>query len=224
MKLPPVKARVLSEQVVVALREAIVKGELPPGHHLVETDIAEQMGVSRGPAREAIRQLDQEGLVELFPHRGALVVGMSEDELDAVYEMRATIEAFAIARASTMVNQAQMAVLETLLAEMEQHQASRSILPLVEADVRFHEAILEASGYAFLKRRWDPLDGIIRVRTIQALDRPGPLAEHLFQDTVHSHRVLADAMKAGDAERAAVAVREHILAATGIRRVPFKGP
>jgi DNA-binding GntR family transcriptional regulator len=210
--LPPVRARVLSEQIMTALREAIVNGQLPPGHHLVEADVAAQMGVSRVPVREAIRLLDQEGLVEFFPHRGALVVGMSQDELDAVYEMRAVIEAHAIRRASQNITPEELAALESLLAKMAALVEQRQIDKLVEADVQFHRGLLTASGYAFLQRRWEGLLGIVRIRSMQAIDRPGEVADYFISDTVSSHRILHEALVTGDPEAAAAAVREHILA------------
>lgn len=216
--LPKVTVRGLSEQVVEALRDAIIKEELQPGHHLVESEIAQQMGVSRGPVREAIRLLDQEGLVELFRHRGAIVVGMSDVELDAVYEMRATIEAFAFAQAADIATPDDLRMLEGLIAEIEKFQDQRLIPELVDADVEFHAAVMRMSGYGFLKRRWDALDGIIRVRSIQALERPGPVAEHFLASSVDSHRALLDAVAGGDRQAAADAARGHIREATGLSR------
>src|ERR687894_3249082 len=99
LRLPRVQARVLRQEVLDALRSGILANEIHPGSRLLEVDVANQMGVSRAPVREAIRQLEQEGLVEFFPHRGAVVVGLPEDEIDAIYEMRALIEATAMARA-----------------------------------------------------------------------------------------------------------------------------
>jgi len=219
VSLPQVTVRGLSQQVVEALRDAIIKEELEPGHHLVESDIAQQMGVSRGPVREAIRLLDQEGLVELFRHRGAVVVGMSEAELDATYEMRATIEAFAFSRAAEIATAEDLARLEEILTNIAQFQHDRSITELVEADVMFHALVMKISGYGFLKRRWDALDGIIRVRTMQALERPGDIAERFLETSVDSHRALFDVVASGDSKAAADAARHHIREATGLRRI-----
>ena len=99
LRLPRVHPRVLRQEVLEALRSAILNNRIKPGSRLLEAEVATRMGVSRAPVREAIRQLEQEGLVEFFPHRGAVVIGLPEDEIDAIYELRAQIEGRAIARA-----------------------------------------------------------------------------------------------------------------------------
>src|SRR5918998_1914266 len=86
---PLVAPRVLRHDVLDVVRTAILQGQLKPGDRLLEADIASQMGVSRAPVREAVRQLEQEGLVEFLPHRGSTVVGVPDEEIDAIYEMRA---------------------------------------------------------------------------------------------------------------------------------------
>ena len=98
--LPLLKPRVLRQEVLSALRTAILAREIKAGSRLLEAEVAARMGVSRAPVREAIRQLEQEGLVEFFPHRGAVVVGLPDAEIDAIYELRAMIEGRATADAS----------------------------------------------------------------------------------------------------------------------------
>ncbi len=88
-------------EVLDALRRAILNDDMKVGTRILEADVAEQMGVSRAPVREAIRQLEQEGLVQFNPHRGAVVLGLPEAEIDAVYELRAVIESRAMARVAT---------------------------------------------------------------------------------------------------------------------------
>src|SRR5688500_1498911 len=80
LNLQRIQPRVLRQEVLTALRTAILANEITAGSRLLEADVAEQMGVSRAPVREAIRHLEQEGLVEIFPHRGAVVVGLPEAE------------------------------------------------------------------------------------------------------------------------------------------------
>src|SRR5262249_5790693 len=99
LRLPRVQPRVLRQEVLEALRSAILNNEIAPGTRLFEAEVATRMGVSRAPVRESIRQLEQEGLVEFFPHRGAVVIGLPNDEIDAIYELRALIEERAIERA-----------------------------------------------------------------------------------------------------------------------------
>ena len=210
-RLPRLQVRVLSQQLLEALRDAILEGDLPPGHRLVEAEIAQQMGVSRAPVREAIRHLDQEGLVEIFPHRGAVIVGVSEEEFEALYEVRATIEAEAFIRACARITTEQCAVLRALVEEMGQHVEQGETPELIEKDLAFHRAILEVSGYTVLRRVWSSLDGIMRVRTMQAVARPTNVARRFLERTVTSHLQLVEALEQNEPARAAELAREHIL-------------
>ena len=116
--LPRLQPRVLRQEVLGALRAAILARRDPPGTRLLEAEVAGRMGISRAPVREAIRQLEQEGLVEFFPHRGAIVIGLPDDEIDAVYELRALIEAKAIARACSRATPADLEQLDRIIDEM----------------------------------------------------------------------------------------------------------
>jgi DNA-binding GntR family transcriptional regulator len=211
LRLPRVQARVLRQEVLDALRSGILANEIHPGSRLLEADVANQMGVSRAPVREAIRQLEQEGLVEFFPHRGAVVIGLPEDEIDAIYEMRALIEATAMARAVARITEEELESLGVIIEEMRRALTARDTSELAEVDLRFHGRIMEISGLTLLRRIWSSVDGLVRVRSYQALDRPGDAAAYFLEGSIESHRLLVDALRAGDGEAAAEAARRHIL-------------
>lgn len=193
------------------LRAAILAGAFPPGGRLIESDIAEQMGVSRAPVREAIRALQQEGLVEIFPHRGAVVVGVSEEELERIYELRALIEQIAFARACETIQPEQLEELAGLIEAMRRQVADAAIDDLIESDIAFHRLIVRASGYRIFARLWESLDGLTRVRTLQSLTFPAG-EEFFLARSAETHAALYEAVKAGDAELARQLVGEHILA------------
>ena len=228
LRLPRVQPRVLRQEVLEALRSAILANRIRPGSRLLEAEVAGRMGVSRAPVREAIRQLEQEGLVEFFPHRGAVVVGLPEDEIDAIYELRALIEERAIERAVDHATDADFARLEALIDEMQAALRARDIDEVAEVDLRFHGAIVELSGFSLLRHIWGSLDGLVRVRSYQALDRPGKAAKYFLSGSIASHSVLVDALRARDREGAATAVRAHILdvahqlQANGAERTPAR--
>jgi DNA-binding GntR family transcriptional regulator len=209
--LPRVQPRVLRQEVLAALRAAILADELPPGTRLLEADLAGRLGVSRAPVREAMRQLEQEGLVESFAHRGAIVVGLPEDEIDAIYELRALIEGNAIERACERATDEDLAGLDALVAEMRHALSRRDIDDVAEIDLRFHGRIVELSGFRLLRRIWASLDGLVRVRSYQALDRPGRAAAYFLRDSIASHTRLVDALRARDPGLAASRIRDHIL-------------
>ena len=91
----PKRNETLREQLVETLRQAVISGKVPPGGKLVEAQIAEQLGVSRGPVREAIRQLTEEGLVEHIPYRGTLVKTLTLEDIQEIYSFRILLESFA---------------------------------------------------------------------------------------------------------------------------------
>jgi DNA-binding GntR family transcriptional regulator len=211
LNLPRIRPRVLRQEVLAALRAAILANEIPSGSRLLEAEIAARMGVSRAPVREAIRHLEQEGLVEFFPHRGAVVVGLPEAEIDAIYELRAIIEARAMAAVAGKIDDEDIATLERLIDEMRTVLPDKDVGAVADVDLRFHGLIVEWSGLTLLRHIWASLDGLVRVRSYQALDRPGKAARYFLRNAASSHDVLVDAIRSGDPERAAEAARQHVL-------------
>jgi DNA-binding GntR family transcriptional regulator len=211
LNLPRIKPRVLRQEVLGVLRAAILANNIPAGSRLLEAEVAQRMGVSRAPVREAIRHLEQEGLVEFFPHRGAVVVGLPEREIDAIYELRAIIEGRATGDVSGKVSDDQLAELEALVDEMRAVLPTRDVEAIAEIDLRFHGLIVEWSGLTLLRHIWSSLDGLVRLRSYQALDRPGKAARYFMDNAAGSHVALVEALRAGDPERAAAVAREHVL-------------
>ena len=230
LNLQRIQPRVLRQEVLTALRTAILANEIAAGSRLLEADVAEQMGVSRAPVREAIRHLEQEGLVEIFPHRGAVVVGVPEAEIDAIYELRAVIEGRATAAAVDVVGEPELARLEALIDEMQAAIKAREVGAIAEFDLQFHGLIVEWSGLTLLRHIWSSLDGLVRVRSYQALDRPGSTARYFLKNAAGSHSVLVAALREGDPDAAAALARQHVLevptmlAGLGRRRQGQKSP
>ena len=211
LDLPRIKPRILRQEVLGALRTAILANTIPAGSRLLEAEVAQRMGVSRAPVREAIRHLEQEGLVEFFPHRGAVVVGLPEREMDAIYELRAIIEGRATADIAGKATDEQLAQLEGLIDEMRAVLPSRDVEAIAEIDLRFHGLIVEWSGLTLLRHIWSSLDGLVRVRSYQALDRPGKAARYFLSNAAGSHVALIEALKSGDPQVAAKAARDHVI-------------
>ena len=209
--LPRIKPRILRQEVLGALRAAILANTIPAGSRLLEAEVAQRMGVSRAPVREAIRHLEQEGLVEFFPHRGAVVIGLPEREIDAIYELRAIIEGRAMADVAGNVTDEQLDQLEAVINEMRDKLGSRDIEAIAEIDLRFHGLIVQWSGLTLLRHIWSSLDGLVRLRSYQALDRPGKTARYFLTNAAASHVALIDALRAGDPAAAAQAARDHVL-------------
>jgi DNA-binding GntR family transcriptional regulator len=211
LRLKRIQPRVLRQEVLGALRSAILAGDIPAGTRLLEAEVAESMSVSRAPVREAVRHLEQEGLVEIFPHRGAVVVGLPESEIDAIYELRAVIEARATGAAIGSIGEDEIGRLEALIDEMRAAIKQHEIEAIAEIDLRFHGLIVEWSGMTLLRHIWSSLDGLVRVRSYQALDRPGATARYFLKNAASSHVDLVSALRSGDAGQAAEMARQHVL-------------
>jgi DNA-binding GntR family transcriptional regulator len=150
--------RPLSEEVYDVLRSAIVGGDLLPGSRIVEADVARQMAISRSPVREAVRKLEQEGLVEYVPRRGTIVVGLSREDVADAYQLRAHLEAYGARLAATRASDASLAQLLDLIERMRQCAAAQDLNGLVAVDVEFHQQMCRASGSSRLLRAWQTLN------------------------------------------------------------------
>lgn len=136
----------LRDVVFNTLREAILKGELIPGERLMEKQLAERMGVSRTPIREAIRKLELEGLVMMVPRKGAEVAKITEKDIRDVLEVRATLEALAVRLACEKMNELGLAKLTRVKEEFEKAAYKKEVEVLIDKDVEFHDIIFAATG------------------------------------------------------------------------------
>ena len=207
-RLERLEPRALSRRIVEQLKRVIIAGELRPGDRVLETELAEQLGVSRGPVREAFRQLEQEGLLVSYPHRGTFVATVPEDEIEEVYALRAHLEAHAARRVVLERRDEALAVLGELLELMLVAAAEKNLPAVADLDLQFHDSLLELSGYQGLHRIWRSMDGLVRARTYATLALPG--REELIEYTAASHRPIVDAIRTGDPDAVDAAVKQHI--------------
>ena len=136
----------LRDVVFKTLRQAILKGELEPGERLMEIQLAERLGVSRTPIREAIRKLELEGLVIMIPRKGAEVADITEKSLRDVLEVRKALEELAVQLACEKITQEELEELEQAGENFKKVlNRSKDITEVAEADVRFHDVIYMAT-------------------------------------------------------------------------------
>ena len=138
----------LREVVFLTLRKAILKGELQPGERLMEIALANRLGVSRTPVREAIRMLEHEGLVVMKPRRGAQVAKITEQELNDVLEVRKSLEMLAASKACERMTEEDMEAMRDAAEEFRKLALDPScdLTALTEADVAFHDTIYSGTG------------------------------------------------------------------------------
>lgn len=195
----------LWQRVYDHLRTEILDGRLEPGAELIEVALAEQLGVSRGPLREAISRLAAEGLVTVSPRRGAVVRSLSKEEFLELYQVREALERMAVQLAVPRLTDEHFEELASLNAEMETHAAGNEVESFFEANLAFHARLLEASGNRKLEELYRQLLGQLGRYRLRSLTLRGNLKR-----SVSEHKAILRAARRGDAERAAQLMAEHI--------------
>lgn len=201
----------LRELVSDALREAIMNGSLHAGERLMEIQLAEELGVSRTPVREAIRKLELEGFVVMIPRKGAYVSDISLKDINDVFEIRTALDALAAGLAAERITEEELERMERLLVEIAEAIEQGDIERAVAIDTQFHDVLYKAS-------RNERLVGIIgnlcelfqRFRSI-SMGYPGRL-----KDTIEEHKRLVEAISQRNIELAQQVAREHMENAEGI--------
>ena len=191
---------VLRDQVKAILLERILSGDYVPGDRLVETRIAQELGTSQAPVREALRELELLRFLESAPFRGTWVREVSDAELIEVFPIRAALEEVAAREAARRLD-GDVAALE---AEIDAMAGAKDLLTQVEHDTRFHQLIVEASGNARLVEMWSTLQVEART-TITAVATglsPAEVAE--------LHRPILEALRRKNAKQAGKAIRSHV--------------
>jgi len=204
---PPDRLNIASvvDQVYTAIRERISSGSLPRGARVHQEDLAEELGVSRTPVREALRRLAAEGLVEMRTNRGARVADVDQVGMRSSYEARTVIEPGAARLAAGRRLQEPLARMRAAVAS--QRRSVRNVQRSFEANREFHLALAEASGNEFLiqfaERLWVARIG----ETIY--ERQVETQERMLLD-VREHEQIIEAIEAGDGRRAESLVRRHL--------------
>jgi DNA-binding GntR family transcriptional regulator len=203
--------RLVRDWVEDRLREAILGGLFKPGEWLRQQRVADQLGVSEMPVREALKKLAAEGVVEYLPYRGIRVREYSAEDVADIYKLRAFMEGMAAHSAAENINPDELDELRTLVSQMEEHLAQEDLEEHRELNRRFHTVVFTASRRAYLihalRQLWlvfpSMLWGIF----------PATATERLIeQDTydIEEHRAIIDVLKKGNATQAEQVMRQHI--------------
>jgi DNA-binding GntR family transcriptional regulator len=186
------------------IRESIVKGRLAQGERLVEMRLAEDLGVSKAPIREALKRLRDERLVAERPRYGTFVRTLTEKDFVDIYNMRLAVEGLAVRL--VVRTRASLEALEVLARDMRRAAESGEVEKLADTDVRFHEELCAAADNEYLDDAFRSLSGPIRMALALDNEVYGELSE-----IVEEHTALLDAMRSREEEKAVAAVQSHIL-------------
>ena len=202
------KAKTLEESVFFTLEEEILSGELKRGETLTETSLSTRLGVSRTPLRSALQRLSEEGLIELKPNRGAVVLGIGAEELVDIYKIRMRLEGLASAEAARRISDEDKKRLREAVELSEFYITKQDAEHLKELDSEFHNIIFKASGNRLLYKTLSELHRNIqfyRKRSLTVADR--------LEKSIKEHREILSAIERGDAEAADKLTFAHVEAA-----------
>jgi len=195
----------LSKKVYRVLKSRIIKGSFEPGDKLFESRIAKQLGVSRTPVREALRELAAGGFVKTNPNQAIMVSDISIKDLREVLQIRGVLEGLAARLAAPLITEEKIKVLETCNENMKKLVGQNNIIAFGKESNKFHELILDICENDRLTQiRKNLADQIYRFRNI-SLHIPGRLGSALLE-----HREITEALKQGDADKAEALSRTHI--------------
>ncbi|MDB4875835.1 MAG: GntR domain protein [Gemmatimonadetes bacterium] len=204
----PIQRQTIASMTVEALRERILRGDYPDGEPLRQDALAEELGVSRIPVREALRQLEAEGLVTFSPHRGAVVSSLSLEEIEELFELRAEIECDLLRRAIPKMNKEQLDRAVEVLDEFEEALHAGEATRWGPLNWHFHAALYAPANRNFtmgvLQKLHQHSDRYCRMHVLLA---------HGGERSAREHRDIAAAVERKDPSAATTLMRAHILSA-----------
>jgi DNA-binding GntR family transcriptional regulator len=211
MRLPEfdkIEKESITSKVYSHIKESILSGAIASGAHLLEAQIAKQMGISRAPVREAFLQLEADGLVEVKANQGTFVRDLSGDEVWEIYTARCLIEGYAASLAAKRANPEDIEHLRQAMDEVLNTSKKGDYQTTVVADFKMHRLIWQISGHKIICEILERLENQIRMfMAVQA-----PLFEHLY-DSVKDHKGIFECIARGDSEAARSSIEAHILEA-----------
>ena len=199
----------LRDEVVVAIEKAVLVGTVAPGQRLVESEIARQMGISKAPVREALRELERLGLVVSRPRRGTFVSEITPTVASEAYSFRAVIESYAARLAVRHVTACDLLGMERLLAEAdaEPTHTPDHLIRRAELDLAFHDELYRLSRHHLLQEAWRNLRARVRVLLVASgALQDAELTTNGSRPSLHLHGSIISALRAGDANLAEAAV------------------
>lgn len=195
----------LRNKVFKYIKAQIINGRYIPGESLVESKLAEELGVSRTPIREAIRLLELEGLVETTPNKGAVVLGISPKDVEDIYAIRILVEGLAARWAAERMGPADKKELKKVVELMEFYAQKGDLDEVAELDMKFHQIIYEASGSKILNLTLSNLHQYVQLARLESLRVPSRISR-----TMAEHHAILESFLNGDPDKAEKVLTEHV--------------
>lgn len=196
----------LRSQVFQSIREDILRGRYKENEELREAALGKELGVSRTPVREALRQLELEGLIKIIPNKGAYVTGISEKDVHDIYMVRSMLECLCVRWAAEHITPEQLEELDEILLLSEYHFDRSNPGQITELDGRFHQVLYEACESRILEHVLSDFH-----KYVQLARRNSVRTEERARESLKEHRAILEAIREKDVEKAERLARTHIL-------------
>jgi DNA-binding GntR family transcriptional regulator len=202
-----VRPPTLTAAAAAKLRDAILSGDLAPGSPLREVDLSQFLDISRGTFREALRLLQEEGLVDIVPHRGASVTRLTPDKVQEICSLRAVLESYAVRLAlqKKAYSESDLDQMKSLVKRLGELEHEGNILETVRTDMELHRLMCEKSAHRLLLQVLDRLRSLHMLFILNT-----KLYDSDMTSDEASHQSVLDAVLCGDPEQGAAVMREHI--------------
>ncbi|MBB6669088.1 GntR family transcriptional regulator [Cohnella nanjingensis] len=188
------RGQTLSEQVHLALRESIVRGELPPGRRLLVLEIANALEISQAPVREALERLKQEGLLDSKSNKGSVVADIRKEEIEEIYALRELIEWHAVRQCLPMLRQSDLDELDAICERMRNAAESDDHFRFIDLDMDFHRFFFAKAGNRTILQLWDQIT--VKIKRFLAITNKLYFPDLL--SIAEGHSPLIEALRAGD--------------------------
>lgn len=203
--------RVLSDVVTDDLRDAILSHDLEPGMRIAEDGLAIQLGVSRGPVREALMRLEREGLVTIERHKGARVASWTESDIEEIYSMRSALEVLAIEWACKNATAADLTVMEEILTRYSKMtDKQRTPKEVSKIDLEFHSALFESAHHERLNKTWEVLRSQIHALLVYTWSQDEKINRTYLPHWGPDHREIVEVIRAKQVKKAKTMILAHI--------------
>ncbi len=196
----------LGGKVFQQLKNSILAGEFENGAELREIALAKKLGVSRIPVREALRQLEQEGLVEIYPNRGAYVKGITYKDVEDIFRIRARLEGLCAEMAVSSITHEQLDKLDEIILLSKFYEEKKDMEHLLKMDSQFHEVLFESCGSKMLEHQLKDYHQYVQKARLRSLKR-----QERAKKSTQEHEEILLAIKDRDAKRADELATRHIL-------------
>lgn len=201
----PIMSRTLVDTVVEQLRGSILSGRFAPGERLVEAELARELGISRGPIREALALLEKDGIVVNVPRRGKFLPAFDGRTIDEIYSLRRVLEPYAVQLLIASLTDPKLASLHESLDRLRDAAEAGDIGGLAQRDIDLHNRLYELAGHDLLRKVWaESISGKLRMLLNVTV------RTHPFPATVDNHRLIVDAIADEDGRRARKLIIDHI--------------